>query len=276
MNLDDILTQVRNEFGIRVDFSLAVFSMALILARVLPVVIFSPFLGGESIPQQVRIGLGVVLGVVLFPSLSEQVSQIPIEVVPFLALLLKEVFVGFTLAFIVDLVFQAVATAGGFIDMFSGVMQAQMLVPQLQRQVTLYSSLKFQLAVVLFLTLNGHHWIIESLAESFLKIPLNGFPQFSLGMWPLVEVVMRAFADLFRIGLTLASPVLLAVFLTETALGVINRAAPQIQVFFMAMQLKPAVAALMVIVSLHLMVQRFYQEYSVMFLRFGRVLGLLS
>ncbi|MCL2625530.1 MAG: flagellar biosynthetic protein FliR [Cystobacterineae bacterium] len=276
MNLDEILTQARNEFGIRVDFSLAVFSMALIFARLMPVVIFTPFLGGESIPGQVRMGLGMVLAVVLFPALTDQISQIPLSVIPYLALLLKEVFIGFALAFIVDLVFQAVGTAGAFIDSFSGATQAQMLVPQIQRQVTLYSSLKFQLAVVLFLTLNGHHWVIENLADSFLKLPLNEFPQFSLGMGPFFELVIRVFGDLFRIGLALSSPVLLAIFLTETALGVINRAAPQIQVFFMAMQIKPAVAALMVIFSLHLILGRLVQEYGVMFLRFGRAVGFLG
>jgi flagellar biosynthetic protein FliR len=240
------------------------------------VIIFSPFLGGESIPAQVRMGLGVVLGVVLFPSLSEQVVQIPIAVIPYLALLLKEVFIGFALAFIVGLVFQAAVTAGAFIDSFSGITQAQTMVPQLQRQVTLYSSLKFQLAVVLFLTLNGHHWIIGGLSESFLKLPLNEFPQFSLGMWPFIELVLRVFGDLFRIGLMLASPVLLAIFLTEAALGTINRAAPQIQVFFIAMSIKPAVAALMVIVALHLMVQRIVQEYGVMFRHFSRALDLFG
>jgi len=276
MSLTDILTQARNEFGIRVDFSLALFSMALILARLLPVIIFSPFMGGESIPPQVRIGLGVVLGVLLFPALSEQVVQIPIEVVPYLALLLKEIFIGFTLAFIVGLVFHAAGTAGGMIDSFSGLMQAQTLVPQLQHQATLYSSLKFQLAVVLFLTLNGHHWVLEGLAESFLKLPLNEFPRFSLGMWPFVELVLRVFGNLFRIGLMLASPVLLAIFLTETALGTINRAAPQIQVFFIAMSIKPAVAALMVFVALHLMVQRIVQEYGITLQHFGRALGLMG
>ncbi|MCL2012562.1 MAG: flagellar biosynthetic protein FliR [Cystobacterineae bacterium] len=276
MNLDEILTQARNEFGIRVDLSLAVFSMALILARLLPVVIFTPFLGGESIPAQARMGLGVILGALLFPALSEQMAQIPIEVVPYLALLLKEVFIGFSLAFIVDLVFKFAGAAGAFMDIFSGSTQAQMFVPQIQHRVTLYSSLKLQLVVVLFLTLNGHHWVIEALADSFLKVPLNEFPRFSLGMWPFIEVVLRVFGDLFRIGLILASPILLAIFLTEAALGVINRAAPQIQVFFMAMQIKPAVTALMVIVSLHLMVGRLSQEYNVMFLRFGRAIGLLG
>ncbi|MCL2178414.1 MAG: flagellar biosynthetic protein FliR [Proteobacteria bacterium] len=276
MSLDEILTQARNEFGIRVDFSLVVFSMALILARLLPVIILTPFLGGESIPGQVRISLGVVLGVVLFPAVAEQAAQIPMGFIPYLALFLKEVFIGFALAFIVDLVFQAAGTAGAFMDMFSGATMAQMMVPQVQRQVTLYSSLKLQLVVVLFLTLNGHHWVIENLADSFLKLPLNEFPRFSFGLGPFFEVVLRVFGDLFRIGLALASPVLLAVFLTEAALGVINRAAPQIQVFFMAMQIKPAVTALMVIVSLHLIFGRFVQEYGAMFLNFRRAIGLLG
>jgi len=276
MNLADILTQARHELGIRVDFSLALFSMALILARLLPVIIFSPFLGGESMPAQVRMGLGVVLGVLLFPALSEQVVKIPLEVIPYLALMLKEVFIGFALSFMVGLVFHAAAAAGAFMDSFSGVTQAQMMVPQLQRQVTLYSSLKFQLSVVLFLTLDGHHWIIGGLADSFLTLPLNEFPPFSLGMWPFVELVMRTFGDLFRIGLILSSPVLLAIFLTEAALGTINRAAPQIQVFFIAMSIKPAVAALIVIVALHLIVQRLIQEYGVMFRHFNRALGLFG
>ncbi len=171
-------------------------------------------------------------------------GQLPTTALPFIALLLKELFIGVSLAFIVNLIFEAARVAGTLTDTMAGSNNAQLYVPQLGQQVSLFSSLKVQLAVVLFLTLNGHHIVIEALADSLVAIPLDRFPQFSQGAWPFFDLMIRVFADLLAISLALAAPTMLATFLTDLALGAINRVAPQIQVFFISMAIKPLVAVL--------------------------------
>ncbi len=275
---NQLLAAVLHEFGIQVSFSQLLLCFALLMARVLPVIILTPFLGGETVPSEVKLGLGVMLGGVLFPAMAAQMKSVPISALIFIALMLKELFLGLTLSLIVGMVFDAAQTAGNLVDTMSGTNQAQLMVPQLGTQVSLFSNLQLQLSTVIFLTLGGHHVVIQTLGESLDQIPLNAFPGFHGGLarWEFYDTVLRVFGDLVRIALALASPVLLATFLTDLALGMINRVAPQVQVFFVSMQIKPAVTILIMFTSIHLILGRVVSEFGTMFHWVQRALWLLQ
>lgn len=264
MNLSELFSQLGQELGLRVDLTVVILTMALLLARILPVIIWSPFLGGEVVPTEIKLGVGLTLGLVLFPGVSERMVYVPIAALPYLAVLLKELFIGFCLAFVVSLVFHAAEVAGAVIDTMAGTNMAQVMVPQIQQQVSLFSSLKLQLAVVLFLTLNGHHMVINAFADSILLVPLDRFPEMSSGSWPFFELILRTFAEVMRIGMAIATPALLAAFLTDLALGMINRVAPQVQVFFISMQIKPMITVLVVAVALSALVERLETDFRSM------------
>ncbi len=272
MNLAEAIA----ELGLKFNVTLVILTVALLMCRILPVIIFSPFLGGDVVPAEVKIGLGVLLSLVMFPMVADRVTLVPVSPLPFIAVLMKELFVGICIAFIVNLVFMAAQVAGNLIDTLGGTAMAQLHVPQIQQQASIFSSLKLQFAVVLFLTLNGHHLIIAALADSLSSIPLDRFPAFTGGVWPFFETVIRVSADLFMVGLALAAPVLLATFLTDLSLGMINKVAPQIQVFFISLSLKPMVAVLMVLVSLHLISTRLVTEFKGMFEVLRQAVGQLS
>lgn len=278
METTQALIRLKAELGIQTDFSQVLLAYALLLARILPVIIMTPFLGGESVPQELKLGLGVMVGAVLFPAIAAQVRDVPISAVVFVALMLKELFIGLTLTLVVGMVFEAAMSAGTLIDTMSGTNQAQLMVPQMGQNASLFANLNSQMTIVIFLTLGGHHVVIQMLGESLLKIPLNAFPTFRGGLatWAFYETVMRVFGDLMRIALALASPVLLATFLTDLALGLINRVAPQVQVFFVAMQIKPAVTIVIMLTSIHLILARIVGEFGTMFQWVERVLSLLA
>jgi flagellar biosynthetic protein FliR len=203
-------------------------------------------------------------------------GALPLSALPYIALMLKEIFIGVSMAFIINLVFDAARVAGTLADTMSGSNNAQLYVPQLGQQVSLFSSLKVQLAVVLFLTLNGHHIVIEALADSFVSLPLDTFPKFSSGFWPFFELMIRVFASLLEISVALAAPLMLATFLTDLALGAINRVAPQLQVFFIAMAIKPMVSVLVAAISIQLIIGRFQREFISMLAVLKHALKLLS
>ena len=272
MNVADLV----NELASRANVSAVIFTVALLMCRVMPVLIFSPFLGGEVVPTELKMGVGLTLSIVLFPVVQDAVKTIPLSALPYIALMAKEVFIGFSLAFVVNVVFEAARVAGTLVDTMAGSNNAQLYVPQLGQQVTLFSNLKVQLAVVLFLTLDGHHLVIEALGDSLVAIPLDGFPRFASGAWPFFDLVIRVFADLLRVSLALAAPAMLATFLTDVALGAINRVAPQIQVFFISMSIKPLVSVLIAFLVIGALVQRMQDELKGMLGMLHAALRLLT
>lgn len=276
MNYAEALAQIRSELGLKVEFTVVLLTMALLMARLLPVIILTPFLGGETVPNEVKIGLGLTIGLVLFPGLIDRMKYIPVTPLPFLGLLVKELFIGLCLSFVVGAVFHAMETAGQIIDNMSGTNMANIMVPQLGNQVTLYGAIKLQLATALFVTLNGHHWVIQGFADSLVAIPLDQFPPMGHGQWAFYDLVIRVWADLMRVALAISAPVFLATFLTDLALGMINRVAPQVQVFFISMQIKPVVTALVMFMSLHIILDRVVKEFGSMISVLQRAIQLLS
>lgn len=276
MDLPGVLAEVRSQLGLQTDLTQVMLAFALLMGRILPVIMLTPFLGGESVPSEVKLGLGVMLGLVLYPLLLAQTRDVPVSPFIFIALMLKELFLGLSLTMVVNIIFDAANVAGGLIDVMSGTNQAQLHVPQLGSQVSLFANLNLQLTTVTFLTLNGHHLVIEAFAESLAVIRLDQVPQFSSGFWPFFDAVIRISGDMLRIALALASPVLLATFLTDLALGMINRVAPQVQVFFVAMQIKPAVTIMIMLTALHLILNRSVEEFGVMFGWLRTAIRLLS
>ena len=272
MNVSEVIARLTEQ----ANLSLVIFTMGLLLCRIMPVLVLSPFLGGEVVPTEIKMGIGVMLSAVMFPTVSPRLGAIPTSALPYIGLLLKEIFIGVALSTLVSMVFEAARVAGNITDTMSGSNNAQLYVPQLGQQVTLFANLKVQLAVVLFLTLNGHHLVIEALAESFLVVPLDKFPRYSQGDWAFFELFIRSFADLLKISLALAAPTLLAAFLTDMALGAINRVAPQVQVFFISMAIKPLVAVVIVFMSLGLIMGRMQVEFAAMLALLRNAIRLLG
>ncbi|HLL55784.1 MAG TPA: flagellar biosynthetic protein FliR [Myxococcaceae bacterium] len=256
-----MIDQILAEAGFKMSVSLVILTVGLLMCRILPIVILSPMLGGESTPSEVKIGLGVLLSIVLFPAVADRVSLVPVSALGFIAVLFKEIFIGLCLSTVVSMVFEAARAAGTMVDTQAGASQAQVHVPQVGTQVTIFSSFKLMLAVTLFLTLNGHHVVISALADSLVVIPLDRFPTFGRGLWPFFDLMMRVFADMMRVGLALAAPAMIAAFLTDLALGMINRVAPQLQVFFISMAIKPLVATVMVMLAINAIMERMHVEF---------------
>src|SRR4051812_22931077 len=263
------LEQIFHQMGVKTSISLTIFGIALIACRVLPLCFMSPFLGGDQIDPQVKIGVGVMLSIVLFPAMEPRLGSLPVRALPFIILICKEVFIGMSLAFIVSFIFEAARIAGNLVDVMSGAQMAQVMAPMIQQQATLYSTYKMMIATALFLTLDGHHVVIETLGDSIIALPIDKMPAFSHGMFAFWSIIPRDFGDMLRTGLILAGPGMIATFTTDLAMGMINRVATQLQVFFVAMAIKPMMAASMTFLVIYMILDR-------MKLEFGHMLTMLK
>jgi flagellar biosynthetic protein FliR len=222
-----------------VDPSVATLAIAAVLARVGAAVWIAPFLGGRLVPSTVKIALTLVLALVLYP---EVVRTVPTGAAAPLALAIvaKEVFVGLALGFVGAVVFWAAEAAGRMADTARGANMAEVMVPQSGVRTSPLGDLFFQLALVLFIVLGGHRIFVSALGASYISLPVGYFPSAG-GLGGFALLCGRVTADLFLIGLSLAAPVIAAIFLTDLTLGLVNRFTPQVNVFFLAMPAKAAI-----------------------------------
>jgi flagellar biosynthetic protein FliR len=224
------LQSLLNGIGVHVDAAQWLAFFALILARVVTAAGITPFFGGNSVPNSVKVGIGVLISLVLLPALAAKSSSLPSSFMLFSALLLKEVLIGAVIGFLAQLVFYAIQMAGVIVDTQSGLNQIAFLAPQLPGNTSALGNLQFQASLVLFFAMQGHLLFINALAQSFKQLPVLEIPQMSAGLFPLAEQITKLTGDAFLIALQLAAPVVLAIFLTDVAFGVVGRVASQVRI----------------------------------------------
>ncbi len=249
------MNEILKDLGINIDFYVTLAISGLIFARLIPAVFLAPFLGGQMVPARVKIGTGVALVIVLyFPVSSALESPPPLEVLPMVSLLGKEVFLGLVMGFIAAMFFYIVEAAGRVLDTHRGMGTASLHAPQMKAQVSLFGQLNLQLTIVLFLLMNGHIYFLKALMTSFQIIPITSFPVFKPGLSPFIEWIAKYAGTLFSVAIQLFAPAFLAIFFTDLTMGIANRVAPQINVFMLSLPIKMMVGTLMVLLILSLLV----------------------
>ena len=227
--------------------------VGLSFARLVSYFSIVPFFGGASVPARVKVATAMSLVVILYPSIAASIpanQTLGFGSVGFIALLAKEVFIGFTLGFITSLVFEAVQVAGRIVDSQRGSTMSELYAPQLQSRVSELGQVKLQLAIVIFIAVGAHRVFIRALLESFEFIPLLAFPRMGTGWSNAAELIVKLTATVFTIGWQLAAPTLIRLPLTDLFLGIINRVSPQINVFFLSMPVKMLVGIIVVLIAL--------------------------
>ena len=239
--------------------------IGLMMVRILSMIWLVPFLGGKLVPAQVKIGIGLALGVLMYPTLSSSVStdeffrplgpSYPFAVRLFVCAV-KESFVGFLLGFMMAMVWFIAEMVGRFVDTARGSAMGSSLVPQMQSQASQIGTLYYQLLIVVFFGLNGHLVFIEYFLRSYMVVPLTSYPRFDTGLWSLFELIGRMSSQLFLASLVLSMPVMITIFVTDMCMGLFNKVAPQVNVMFLMMPFKAMLGILFVMVSLYLFVQQ--------------------
>jgi flagellar biosynthetic protein FliR len=228
MNFLDALQRIVQELGYKgniTDF-LVVFGLA--LGRVGSAVSLAPFLGGQAVSRNVKIGLSVVITALLMPALARGQAT-PAGPLLVVALLVKEVMIGVTIGFVAQLMLYSVQAAGALIDVQRGMDQPGLHVPQLAGNASAMGIMQFQVAIVIFLFLNGHLIYIRALADSFNRIPLFVFPALASPM-NVMSRLAQISGQVFVVALQLGGPVLLTLFLVDVVFGAISKVASQVNV----------------------------------------------
>jgi flagellar biosynthesis protein FliR len=203
----------------------------LALVRAAAWVFVCPPFGNKSVPMLVKIGLAAALSLVVGPRLADH--AVPLEVGPLLSAAVLQVAAGLALGFLGMLLFATFSFAGGLIDLFSGYSVAQLFDPGNQAPVSIFGQFYSVLATTLLFAIDGHLLLVRGFLTSFTAAPLT-----SLSTDSLAKLLTGDIALFFVSALEIAAPLLAALFLAEAALGLLARAAPQMNIFQLGLPVK--------------------------------------
>ncbi|MFD0669024.1 type III secretion system export apparatus subunit SctT [Ramlibacter sp. MAHUQ-53] len=213
--------------------------------RILGMFIAIPIFGRAQLPGMLRLGVAAGFGALVAPTLMPQVTSAgPDGAVVFL-ILVKEAIVGFILGFMVAIPFWVFEAIGFLIDNQRGASIAASLNPLTGNDSSPLGILFNQAFIVFFFVSGGFLLLLEVMYESFrLWNVFSWAPVLHEGAAPFfLEQLMR----IVRTALVLSAPAIVAMFLSEMGLALVSRFVPQLQVFFMAMPIKSALALLVLI-----------------------------
>jgi len=208
----------------------------LLFVRVGTLLMLMPVTGHRSVPATVKIGLALLISLLLWPVVSQQLPAIPNHPLALALLIGKELLLAGMLALLAELIFAAVQLAGQLISFQMGLAVANVFDPASSTQIAVVGQLASVLGMLVWLACGAHLIFIHALADSFTLLPIGG--EWSLYGWSALD---RAASAMFLLGLKLAAPVLLLLLFINVALALIARAVPQIQVFFVSQPLTLAV-----------------------------------
>ena len=194
--------------------------------RVAGFVLAAPIASEAVIPRLVKIVMSVALAFLMAP-----LVQIPASLSIFsgagLLAAVQEVLIGVAVGMVVTLTFEALTFAGQTISLSMGLGFATLVDPQRGAQTTVIGQMFMIMGILTYLAINGHLMLLGVLAESFQSLPV-GAAHIDRNL--LLSVVLWG-ARVFESGLLIALPAVIALVIVNLALGVVTRAAPQLNLF---------------------------------------------
>ncbi|KEA64291.1 Flagellar biosynthesis protein FliR [Marinobacterium lacunae] len=195
------------------------------LFRVASMLMTMPMIGTRLVPVRARLGLALAITAVLLPVLP------PVPVYEGLSgkmwlLIAEQVLIGTVLGFTLNLLMETFVVGGQLIANQMGLGFASMTDPANGTSVVVLGQFYLMLVMLMFMAMDGHLVIIETLSTSFEVLPIGFAPRLS-SLWSIV----LAGGWLFSAGVLMALPAVTALLVVNFAFGVMTKAAPQLNIF---------------------------------------------
>jgi flagellar biosynthetic protein FliR len=169
---------------------------------------------------------------------------LPDNLTAFILLIFKEIAIGFLIGYVATLAFGAFVMAGELISTDMGMSMAEMVDPLFGDRVSPISQIFQLMAFILFLSINGHHWLINALVLSYKTVPITGFIESGF----TISKVVQMFAGLFVSAIKISAPLMIIMGLVVVISGFMAKSMPQLNIFLVIFPMKILVGFLLLII----------------------------
>jgi len=238
----------------------AIEGFLLVISRLSGLFLSAPILSSRMMPVRVKvltiIGLAGVMAYFVPVTYAREIDTPGF----FIAALAVEILIGYTIGFVAYMVFAALQLAGQLMDMQMGFGIVNVVDPQSGTQIPLMGNLTQTIALLLYLAIDGHHYLFQALIQSYKVIPVLGL-SLNAGFYDLIFDIS---VYMFVIAVKIATPIIIAIMTADIAMGFIARTVPQMNVFIVGLPLKILVG----LGALFIMMPVYMWVFNILFARF--------
>jgi len=200
-------------------------------ARISGLMVYCPFLGSDAIPIPLKAALTILITALLYPLHGPW--QLSFDSWEWVGIALTEVVIGLLLGLAANLMMEAPLLAGQVLGVQMGYSLASLFDPATQADTPVLGELHRLAALLIFLQLDVHHWLLRALVRSFTYLPAGASLHFGAAAG-----LLQASGGIFLAGLQIAAPALVATLIADVALGFLGKASPQLPVLFIGLAVK--------------------------------------
>ncbi|MGF7048757.1 flagellar biosynthetic protein FliR [Paenibacillus sp. DS2015] len=246
----------------------------LIFCRITSFFVVAPVYSAKGVPNIFKIGVSFFISMLVY--LSTGLNQKVPEDMTYVLLIFSEVLIGLLLGFIAYLMFTVVQTAGSFIDIQIGFGMANVMDPMTGVSVPLLGNLKYMIAMLLFLSMNGHHYLLDAIFYSYEWIPLSNEFYSRLFAGSISELLIRTFSEAFILAFQMSAPIIVSMFLADVGLGFLAKTAPQFNIFVIGVPLKILLGLGMLLILVPSFTYIFSNLFEILFKSMQNLLGVIG
>lgn len=206
--------------GVQLELWIASFLWPFI--RILAMLATAPVFDNRAVQRRTRVGLAALIAILVMPLLPPLPPLGSAQAIP---VLLQQILIGVAMGFSMRLVFAAFEMAGDLLGLQMGLAFAMFVDPVRGSQTPLIGSFLGVMASLVFLVIDGHLLVIAALVQSFELIPVSA----NLSVVNFQNITLAG-SIMFMLALQISLPVLAAVLISNIVLGILARAAPQLNV----------------------------------------------
>lgn len=222
----------------------------LVFVRVSAMLSVFPIFSTTNFPRPLRIALGALVAFLVSTSLPPMPIA-PSSLMGLVGVIAIEAAIGLLLGFVSRLLFYALEIAGSVISMEMGLMLAPDFNPFSNARSDAPGMMLYMLGIMLFLSLDLHHWLLVGFERSYHLLPIGGA---HLSPALLTDLVGRT-GKIFVVAIQIAAPILAVSFIITLVFAVLGRAVPQMNVFAESFAFRTLAGLTVLGLTLNLMAQ---------------------
>jgi flagellar biosynthetic protein FliR len=224
-------------------------------ARVSGLMVFCPFLSSDAIPGPLKAALTLLVTALVHPLRGP--LQLDLNSWQWVGVALSEVVVGLVLGLAANFMMEAPMMAGQILGVQMGYSLATLFDPQTNADTPVLAEFHRLAAILIFLQLNVHHWLLRALVKSFAYLPAGA----ATASFAAVSGLLHAAGGIFLAGVQIAAPGLAATLVADVALGFLGKASPQLPVLFIGLAVKNLLGLAMLMAVVAYWPQSFAQRF---------------
>ncbi len=215
----------------------------MVLIRISSFVLAAPFFSYQAIPVKVKLAASILLTIVTVQVIPV-VELNYVGIIGYSLLIIKEAVIGLILGFMCNICLYIVTFSGQIMDMEMGLSMINIFDSQTHVQISVTGNLYYYLVMLLMLVSNMHYYVLRAILDSFRLFNVGQ----AVFTGSLPEMAITFMGNYFLIGFRIVLPVFACMLIINIVLGVLSRAAPQMNMFVVGMQVKVLVGIIILLI----------------------------